>query len=112
MPSRYQNRTVALNKDSLYEEFFVNRDVNFIRQYVSPKFKKISQKDRRRLNTIKHIWSRGDRYSKLAEKYYNDPKLWWIIAFYNEKPFEPDLSLGNILYIPFPLEDILQIIEL
>ena len=44
---------------------------------------------------------------KLASKYYDDPTMWWVIAFYNQKPTEFHLKLGDLVYIPVPLETVL-----
>jgi hypothetical protein len=35
------------------------------------------------------------------------PTYWWVIAQYNKKPTESQLSPGDIVYIPIPLEKIL-----
>ena len=78
-----------------------------ITQYNTPKMRYPKQTDRNNFDSIKHIWVTGDRYYKLAAKYYSDPTLWWVIAFYNQKPTESHVKLGDIVYVPVPLESIL-----
>ena len=54
----------------------------------------------------------GDRFDTIAQRYYNDSSLWWIIAKANE------LSKGQIsadplkkLRIPTEIDDILESVE-
>ena len=54
----------------------------------------------------------GDRFDIIAQRYYNDSTLWWIIAKANE------LSKGQIspdplkkLRIPIEIDDILESVE-
>jgi len=63
------------------------------------------------LKTIPHIWSAGDKYFKLAAQYYGDPTYWWIIAWFNHKPTEAHLALGDPVYVPLPLEEAISIYQ-
>ena len=54
----------------------------------------------------------GDRFDTIAQRYYNDSSLWWIIAKANE------LSKGQIsadplkkIRIPTEIDDILESVE-
>ena len=54
----------------------------------------------------------GDRFETIAQRYYNDSSLWWIIAKANE------LSKGQIsadplkkIRIPTEIDDILESVE-
>ena len=58
------------------------------------------------LQSVQHIWKTGDRYYKLAAKYYGEPTYWWVIALYNKAPTEAHLQLGDVIDIPVPLETI------
>ena len=62
------------------------------------------------LSFTNHIWKAGDKYWKLSSTYYGDPKYWWIIAWYNKKPIEASLNVGDTLQIPQPLGDLLGMI--
>jgi len=53
------------------------------------------------------VWSLGDRFYKLASTYYNSPQYWWVIAYYNKKPTEQHVKLGDIIEIPLPLDRVL-----
>lgn len=55
-----------------------------------------------------HVWSVGDRMSKLAHKYYGDARLWWVIAWFNGKPTEFHCKVGDTIRVPEPLRDVLD----
>ena len=46
------------------------------------------------VNDIYIVASYGDRFDVIANQYYGDPSLWWIISIAN-----PDIA-QNSLYIP------------
>ena len=64
-----------------------------------------------RVEQVSHVWSVGDRFYKLAHKYYGDSKMWWVIARFNSKPTEAHLNLGDVIAIPVPLTDALRIMR-
>jgi nucleoid-associated protein YgaU len=65
----------------------------------------------KRLVKLEHIWKVGDSYSKIASKHYGDPKLWWVIAWFNKRPTETHCAIGDKLYIPTPLGEVIRILK-
>jgi len=108
MSSRYDNYRVLINENPHYKELLDKRGVNFIRQYETPRMGAITVEETINLTSMEHIWSSGDRLYKLAYKAYGDSKYWWIIAWYNKAPTEAHLKLGDLIYIPIPLERVLS----
>jgi len=53
----------------------------------------------------------GDRYFKLAHRFYGDSKLWWVIAWFNKKPTESHVDVGDLILIPTDLYQILNIFD-
>tara|TARA_R110002110_G_scaffold58768_1_gene167079 strand:+ start:385 stop:720 length:336 start_codon:yes stop_codon:yes gene_type:complete len=105
---RYFNQKVFKNMRAAYKRYLKKtRGMEFINQYNTPKFKFPSPENSKNFSTIKHVWATGDRFFKLANRYYGDPEMWWVIAFYNQKPTEFHVELGDVIYIPTPLETIL-----
>ena len=104
---RYSNQEIFINNKRLYRNYLKNRGMKFVAQYDTPKFKHPDPGDAMNFNAITHIWGTGDKYWKLADEFYSDPKLWWIIALYNQKPTEFHMSPGDVIYIPTPLETVL-----
>jgi hypothetical protein len=111
MASRYNNARPFINNNELYEEFFEDRDVNYIEQYRTGMLTNPTVSQRARLETVKHVWKMGDRLFKLAAKHYGDPTMWWIIAWYNLKPTESHFKIGDLVYIPLPLDRVLSVLK-
>ena len=57
------------------------------------------------ISTTQHVFSLGDTLSKISYKQYGDPKFWWVIAWFNSKPTDLHCEIGDIIFIPFPLEE-------
>jgi nucleoid-associated protein YgaU len=98
------------NSEETYEEILEDRGVEFINQYGSPRLFSPSVGQRASLTRVRHIWKVGDRYYKLAIKYYGGAQYWWLIALYNKRPTEANINIGDIVVIPLPLDKILRMI--
>jgi nucleoid-associated protein YgaU len=96
------------NTEELYEEFFDRRGVPKILHYKTPVWPRLTAKIRSNFATRRHKWALGDKYWKIADQYYGDPKLWWVIAWYNEKPTESHITAGMTILIPTPVEKALS----
>ncbi len=101
-----------INDDEIYSHVFKERNVPRIEQYPTPRYKEITLEMASKVEQIRHIWSLGDRYYKLAHKYYNDTNYWWVIARFNRKPTEAHLKIGDTISIPMPLSQALLITTL
>jgi nucleoid-associated protein YgaU len=108
MINRYKNRNIVINDFEIYEQIFKEKKLKYIRQYVTPNFTYPNSQQYANLNVVEHVWKEGDRYYKLAEQYYGDAKSWWIIAKFNQKPTEAHIVIGDIIYIPLPLDLVLE----
>ena len=108
MPKRYDRRKVFLNDNELYEKTMEERNINSIRHYATAEFDFPTTQEIKNLTRVRHIWKTGDRYYKLAIEYYSSAQYWWVIALFNQKPTEADLKVGDLIYIPLPLQDILR----
>ena len=98
---RNRNRFVFLNSDELYEDMLRRKRITSLKQYQTRLFTNLRSKPG--IETSTHIWKTGDRYYKLANTYYGNPQLWWIIALYNQKPTEGHLRIGDVIEIPSPI---------
>ena len=104
MTRRYDKRVVVKNNLSSYGEQLSNRRKSFIDQFSTPVMTEPSMRQLQSLQTIKHVWSMGDRYYKLAHRYYGRSDAWWVIAQYNKRPTESHMNYGDIVFIPMPLD--------
>ena len=107
MASRYVSRRAVTNVSEIHKELREGRNSPNLIQYMTPRLRHLTVKQRAGLHRVTHIWAMGDRYWKLATEHYGDPELWWVIAWYNKRPVENMLSLGDTIIIPKPIERIL-----
>lgn len=105
---RYNARQTILNNSDEYEDYRENRQLINFRHYSTPLFKDVNVSLLNSIVNYSHIWKEGDHYYKLADLYYQDPKLWWVIAFYNKKPTEQHIKIGDTVLIPTPIQLVLQ----
>ena len=106
--SRYFGRTKFFNQKEMYQDTLDERGVQGIMQYTTPQLLHITKEQIPSLTVINHVWKTGDRYFKLAHDHYGDSTKWWVIAWYNRKPTESHLTYGEIIYIPHPLDQVLN----
>lgn len=110
MTNRYSSRILIKNDAEEYFNLLEKRGLESVIQYGSGVLRYPTVQEIRTLSQVRHIWSVGDRFYKLAGQHYGNSEYWWIIAHYNKRPTESDLSVGDIIYIPTPLEKILNYI--
>ena len=109
---RYTRAKININTAPEYLDILRERKIKSIIHYSAVPFKRLKIKDVLDVKLLNHRWTVGDRFFKLAYKHYGDPLYWWVIAFYNNRPLESDMSAGDIVYIPKPLEVILSALEI
>jgi hypothetical protein len=111
MPSRY-SKTHTVRNDTEFYDFLRKKRGNLknINHLETPILRHPTVSQRASLSTVGHIWSYGDRYYKLAHKYYGDSQYWWILAWYNSRPTEADIKTGDYIDIPLNLEKVLMVL--
>jgi len=107
--SRYGARNIFTNDDDDYRRvFFDDRGIKETMQYETAVLDYPSLEEMAQFNNITHVWTSTDRLWKLSSQYYGSPGMWWCIAWYNKKPTEAHFSVGDVIYIPLPLESVLE----
>ena len=96
------------NKSDLYNDFLKRAGFTSVEHYAiillgDPRLEDFLRKIRKR----KHIYSTGDRLSKIAHKHYGDSRYWWVLAWFNGKPTDFHCKIGDIIEIPMPLDAVL-----
>lgn len=107
--SRYNNRQIIRNRNKAFQEQFEKRDIEQVNHFTIPTIKNLNEDQLRNISIIQHVWKVGDRYSKLAHRYYGDIRGWWIIAYFNQKPTEADVRVGDVILIPASPDEVLKI---
>ena len=78
-----------------YKNAVISKDKNGVRYYKSTIVKDIPLKD-----SDKFVFPLdGERFDSLAQKYYGDSNLWWIIAKANDMSTN-NIPAGKVLRIP------------
>ena len=108
--SRYNSRTQATNTSEMYEKIFDDRGVKYILQYKSPVLRYPTDEELKKIKTFDYAWKQGDKFWRLASQYYGDPKMWWVIAQFNQKPTESHLKIGEVIKIPTELAMVLGVL--
>jgi nucleoid-associated protein YgaU len=111
MINRYIDAEVIENSNSQYDSFFKDRRVNKINHHGTETFTFPTKEELAQLSNTPYIWKSNDKFWKLSNKFYGDPRYWWVISFFNKKPTEMEVNIGDIIYVPFPLEKIVHFIK-
>lgn len=106
--SRYTTREMFLNNNQQYKNtFFDKRDIQETFQYDLAKISYPTPEEILRLTNVSRVWGSTDSLYNLASDFYGSPNYWWVIAWYNKKPTEAEFQVGDVYYVPLPLEDVL-----
>ena len=108
--SRYDGRELMTNDDPGYQKvFFEDRDVRQIMQYKTARFQFPTDEEMSNISIFTTTWSATDKLYNTAANVYGSPELWWLIAWFNQKPTEANFRTGDLVYIP---QDAIQILML
>jgi len=107
MPNRYDSISTVINKSEMYSNYLENRGKKFIEQLPTYVLSPVTEGLKSSISKEAHVWSSGDRYYSLSNKYYDDPRYWWLIAWFNERPTEQHNTPGDTIFIPIPLSQAL-----
>jgi hypothetical protein len=64
------------------------------------------------LNSVQHVFGIGDRLDKLAFKYFQDERYWWVISLVNAITYPLGISPGTVLQIPTDLSSVLKKLDM
>jgi hypothetical protein len=111
--SRYKSTRIKKNLMDLYKKQRKARGIpGALTQYETTRLATVTVEDAKSLSNVAHVWQTGDRLYKLADRYYNDPELWWIIAWYNNRPTEAHFNVGDLIQVPLPLEQVYSLLRM
>ncbi len=109
--SRYLKRGKGINDFEMYDKLLKKRGIKKVLQYRSPEGKYVPREYYLSMETHEHIWIQGDSFENLAERFYGDPRHWWVIASFNKLPTEQHVSYGKKIIIPVYLVDALAVVS-
>lgn len=105
---RYNQVKTFDNDNELYKKELSQKDKLFYRQYESVKLNMLLESDFEEFDIKSHIWVQGDTFEKLSSLYYGNPRFWFLLAYFNNKPTEFHVENGGVIYIPMPLQKVLN----
>tara|TARA_Y100001937_G_scaffold128371_1_gene204263 strand:+ start:2502 stop:2846 length:345 start_codon:yes stop_codon:yes gene_type:complete len=111
MLDRNEKRDILVNDHPLYRKMIKERGIEFIRHFSKMKISYIPPESMGNLTIVDHVYATGDSLMKLAHRYYGDVRYWWILAAFNKKPIDNLIKLGDIVHIPFPLEEAAYLLD-
>lgn len=97
--SRNKNREKFKNNLEQYYDIVKEKELDFINQFETLNLKR--DEERNDFSYFEYTWKINDKLYKLAQRYYQDPKLWWVIGQINNKPTDQHLFPGDIIKIPY-----------
>ena len=107
--SRYKNINEFINATPGYRKTFKKRyGQQGIRQLPVNELSYPTQDEYDQIQTIPVTWKLGDRFYKLSSTYYNNPEYWWVIAWFNKRPTEQHVELGEVILVPLFLDEVLS----
>ena len=108
---RYDLRTTIEHDSEFYRKKRKDRGAEKrIVHFTAPKFELLTDDVFDQLTLEFEYWGVGSRFYKLADKHYGDPNLWWIIAFFNRKPTDFHVKIGETIAIPSEWEIIYNLV--
>ena len=107
MSTRYENRRIVVNDNKLYKNTLKTKGLSYIRQFTTGQLPKIRPAQIQQLDLVPHVWGVGDRFYKLAHRFYGDTSMWWVIAWFNKIPTEQHAKKGQVILIPKPIGKVL-----
>lgn len=106
---RYSNTRVIDNDSEIYQPLFEKRNVSHIIHYAMGGLRQPTDAELAQFSVSKEEWKQGDKLWKYAAKHYNGRgHYWWVIAHFNGTPTDQHFQLGDVVYIPGPLEVVLR----
>jgi|DEB0MinimDraft_4_1074332.scaffolds.fasta_scaffold61095_2 hypothetical protein len=104
--SRYRNTESLRGKVSFKLDKKTRRPLELV-FLDGQKYNTLSQEALSELNFFQIAYKRTDTLMGLAQRYYQDPSYWWLIAVVNNIGSEADLEEGNNITIITPADTLI-----
>lgn len=110
--SRMNNRKISsiTKTNEVYKKMLQNRGINSAHIYETPVYSLDDTQKDLKFEFKEETWKEGDRLYKISQKFYNSVEYWWVIAMFNQKPTDSHFLVGDVVLIPYPLEEALEFI--
>ena len=103
MLEKYRSKIIVDSK--LREKVFSRMNVDEVIQTETLRLYELSEDDLATGFTfVERVIGIGDKMYKFSHEIYGDAQYWWLIAWFNNKPTDIHCKIGEVLYIPLPLD--------
>jgi hypothetical protein len=110
--SRYRIRGMFMNEDMGYQKSILDsRDLKNIMQYETARFNYPTEEELETIPSSELVWGTTSKLYNLAHDFYGAPEMWWVIAWFNQKPTEAHFNVGDVIYIPTDMNQALKFFE-
>ena len=109
--SRYSNYPLVENDLDFYKE---KLDVRYTKSIIHHRPNTATSLDYdfiTNLSYVNEVWNTSIKLFKLADKYYGDPNLWWVIGLVNKKPTDAHWKNGDLIYIPIDPTPVIRMVN-
>ncbi len=108
MLEKYRSKIIVDSK--LREKIFSRMNVSEVTQTETLRLHELSEDDlRSNFTYVERVIGIGDKMYKFAHEIYGDAQYWWLIAWFNNKPTDIHCKIGEVLYIPLPLNRVIAL---
>lgn len=112
MYKRYENTRKLNNASDKYKEIFSRKKVNYMKHYGTFRLNKIDNSILQQYEFYLHTYIFGEKLYNISNSYYDSPEFSWVILYTNNLSSEFLLNEGDVLYIYYPIFDIINLISL
>lgn len=109
--NRYYNTQKIINNADRDKALMDKKNIKNILQYSIYDFGTLGSDNKLNLDITYHTFERGDKLYNIAQKYYNDASLGWLICYTNNISNELQILEGQMLSIYLPLENLLELLN-
>tara|TARA_R110000824_G_scaffold102439_3_gene242870 strand:+ start:2981 stop:3319 length:339 start_codon:yes stop_codon:yes gene_type:complete len=109
--SRYRKTPIERNS-FLFKLNSVTKKKIDLTYYASLKYRNLSDESLQDLEIQEVTFAATDTLMGLAQKFYDSPSYWWVIALLNNIGSEADIPVGQQLVIATPLSALLPELDL
>jgi len=103
---RFGNTETFNNSNDLYRDKFKDKQLKYIEQYKTTTFNQITEEMLEDVRFFNYAWSVGDTWQYVADQFYDSPKEWKVLALFNKLPTELHISVGDIIRLPYSLDEL------
>ena len=104
-------RRIINNNNYSYKNYLSSRNLKNVVQYSTPKFRYFTEEEMKNINFFEYTWTTGDRLYKLADRFFGTPNDWWLLLRFNKLKNETDIKAGDVLKIPYNIEQLSTLLE-